>query len=156
MTTLRFIFTDNSLKMSIQKLVKSRQNDRNLRNSLVRSSPPSNLEPGTFNCSRIRCNTCPFINSKAHVQGPKGSYLVNDHFDCTAAKIICSITCTLCSKLYIVESGHKLGDHFREHLLDVKNKDSDLSKPVARYFNLRRHSHELTRKFTNQFTPRKQ
>ena len=56
----------------------------------------------------------------------------------------------------IVESGHKLGDRFREHLLDVKNKDSDLSKPVARYFNLRGHSHELTRKFTNQFTPRKQ
>ena len=38
--------------------------DRNLRNSLVRSSLPSNLEPGTFNCSRKVCNTCPFINSK--------------------------------------------------------------------------------------------
>ena len=33
----------------------------NLRNSLVRSSLPSNLEPGTFNCSRKRCNTCPFV-----------------------------------------------------------------------------------------------
>ena len=39
--------------------------DRNLRNSLVRSSLPSNLEvePGTFNCSHKVCNTCPFINS---------------------------------------------------------------------------------------------
>ena len=47
--------------------------DRNLRNSLVRSSLPSNLEPGTFNCFRKRCNTSnPFINSKTHVQGPKG------------------------------------------------------------------------------------
>ena len=43
--------------------------DRNLRNSLVRSSLPSNLEPGTFNCSRKVCNTCPFINSKTHIRG---------------------------------------------------------------------------------------
>ena len=51
-------------------------------------------------------------------------------------------TCTLCNKLYIGESGRKSGDRFREHLLDVKNKGSDLSKPVARHFNLPGHSHE--------------
>ena len=45
-------------------------------------------------------------------------------------------------KLYIGESGRKLGDRFHEHLLDVKNKGSDLSKPVARHFNLPDHSHE--------------
>ena len=49
--------------------------DRNLRNSLVRSSLHPNLhvhvELGTFNFSRKRCNTCPFINSKTHVKGPK-------------------------------------------------------------------------------------
>ena len=116
--------------------------DRNLRNSLVRSSLPSNLEPGTFNCSRKVCNTCPFINSKTHIRGPNGSYQVNDHFDCTTSNITYCITCTLCNKLYIGESGRKLGDRFREHLLDVKNKGSDLSKPVARHFNLPGHSHE--------------
>ena len=105
--------------------------DRNLRNSLVRSSVPSNLEPGTFNS-----------NSKTHIRGPNGSYQVNDHFDCTTSNIIYCITCTLCNKLYIGESGHKLGDRFREHLLDVKNKGSDLSKPVARHFNLLGHSHK--------------
>ena len=36
----------------------------------------------------------------------------------------------------------KLGDRFREHLLDVRSKGSDLSKPVARHFNLPGHSHE--------------
>ena len=77
-----------------------------------------------------------------HIQGPKGSYQVNDHFDCTASNIIYCITCTLCHKLYIGESGRKLGDRFCEHLLDVKNKGSDLSKPVARHFNLPGHSHE--------------
>ena len=62
--------------------------DRNLKNSLVRSSLPSNLESGTFNCSRKRCNTCPFINSKTLIQGPKGSYQVNDCFYCTTSNII--------------------------------------------------------------------
>ena len=109
---------------------------------LLTSSLPSNLEPGTFNCSRKVCNTCPFINSKTHIRGPNGSYQVNDHFDCTTSNIIYCITCTLCNKLYIGESGRKLGDRFREHLLDVKNKGSDLSKPVARHFNLPGHSHE--------------
>ena len=78
---------------------------RNLRNSLVRSSLPSNLEPGTFNCSRKICRTCPFINSKRHIQGPKGSYQVNDHLDCITSNIIYCITCTLCNKLYIGKSG---------------------------------------------------
>ena len=74
--------------------------DRNLRNSLVRSSLPSNLEPRTFNCSRKVCNTCPFIDSKTHIRGPNGWYQVNDHFDCTTSNIIYCITCTLCNKLY--------------------------------------------------------
>ena len=85
---------------------------------------------------------CPFINSKTHIQGPKGLYQVNNHFDCTTSNIIYCNTCTLFNKLYIGESGRKLGDRFREHLLDVKNKGSDLSKPVARHFNLPGHSHE--------------
>ena len=92
--------------------------------------------------ANVNCNTCPFINSKTHIQGPNGSYQVNDHFDCTTSNIIYCITCTLCNKLYIGESGRKLGDRFREHLLDVKNKGSDLCKPVARHFNLPGHSHE--------------
>ena len=116
--------------------------DRNLTNLLVSSSLPSNLEPGTFNYPRKVCITCPFTNSKTHIQGPKGSYQVNDHFDCTTSNIIYCITCTFCNKLYNGESGRKLGDRFRENLLDVKNKGSDLSKPVARHFNLLGHSHE--------------
>ena len=95
----------------------------------------SSLEPSASD------NTCPFINSKTHIQEPKESYQVNDHFDCTTSNIYC-ITCTLCNKLYIGESGRKLGDRFREHLLDVKNKGSDLSKPLARQINLPGHSHE--------------
>ena len=63
-------------------------------------------------------------------------------FDCTTSNTIYCTTYTLCNKLYIGESGRKLGDRFREHLLDVKNERSDLSKPVARHFNIPGHSHK--------------
>ena len=50
------------------------------------------------------------------------------------------ITCTLCKKLYIGETGSRLGDRFREHLRGVEKDDKNASKPVARHFNLPNHS----------------
>ena len=71
-------------------------------------------------------------------------YLLVSHvppsFTCTSANVIYCITCTLCNKLYIAETGRRLGDRFREHLRDVKKNDKDASKPVARHFNLPNHS----------------
>ena len=49
------------------------------------------------------------------------------------------LTCTYCKKLYIGETGRRLGDRFREHLRDVEKGDKDASKPVARHFNLPNH-----------------
>ena len=49
------------------------------------------------------------------------------------------ITCTLCKKLYIGETGRRLGDRFREQLRDVEIDDKNASKPGARYFNLPNH-----------------
>ena len=49
-------------------------------------------------------------------------------------------TFTLYKKLYIGETGRRLGDRFREHLRDVEKDDKNASKPVARHFNLPNHS----------------
>ena len=61
---------------------------------------------------------------------------ITDRFTCTSANVIYCITCTLCNKLYIGETGRRLGDRFGEHLCDVEKNDKDASKPVARHFNL--------------------
>ena len=50
------------------------------------------------------------------------------------------MTCTLCKKLYIGETGRRQGDRFREHLRDVEKDYKNASKPVARHFNLPNHS----------------
>ena len=52
------------------------------------------------------------------------------------SNVIYWITCTYCNKLYIGETGRRLGDRFREYLRDVERNDKDVSKPVARHFNL--------------------
>ena len=59
---------------------------------------------------------------------------------CTSANVIYYVTCTSGKKIYIGETGRRLGDRFREYLRDVERNDKDASKPVARHFNLPNHS----------------
>ena len=111
-------------------------------NFLVRSVFQTSDQPGTFKCARARCKTCPFIRNVEKISGPKRSIKITDHFTCTSANVIYCITCTLCKKLYIGETGRRLGDRFREHLRDVEKDDQNASKPVARHFNLPNHSNQ--------------
>ena len=74
------------------------------------------------------------------ISGPKRSITITDHFTCTSANVIYCITCTLCKKLYIGETGRRLGDRFRERLRDVEKDENNASKPIARHFSLLNHS----------------
>jgi len=116
--------------------------DKNVGNFLVKSTFKTIEKPGTFKCARSRCKTCPFVQNADKISGPKRSVKITDRFTCTSANVIYCITCTLCKKLYIGETGRRLGDRFREHLRDVEKDDKDASKPVARHFNLPNHSKE--------------
>ena len=84
--------------------------------------------------------TCPFICNVEKMSGPKRSIKITDHFICTSANAIYCITCTLCKRLCIGETGRRLGDRFRERLRDVGKDDKNASRPVARHFNLPNHS----------------
>ena len=96
--------------------------------------------PRTFKCARARCKTCSFIHNANKISGPKRSIKITNRFTCTSANVIYCITSTYCKKIYIGETGRRLGDRFREHLRDVERNDKDASKPVARHFNLPNHS----------------
>ena len=114
--------------------------DKNIGNFLVGSAFQTSNQAGTFKCARARCKTCPFICNVEKLSGPKRSIKITDHFTCTSTNVIYCITCTLCKKLYIGETGRRLGDRFREHLRDIEKDDKNASKPVARHFNLPNHS----------------
>jgi hypothetical protein len=111
---------------------------RNLRSFLVKGTLPSNNNPGTFRCSRKRCFTCPFLSSRTSITGPKSTFQIKDHFNCTSSNLVYCIQCSACNSLYIGETGRRLGDRFRDHLYDIRKKD--LTKPVSRHFNSHNHS----------------
>ena len=58
-------------------------------------------------------------------QSFRRSIKITDHFTCTSANVINCISCTLCKKVYIGETGRRLGDQFREHLRDVEKDDKN-------------------------------
>ena len=124
--------------------------DRSIGNFLVRSVFQTSEQPSTFKCARARSKTCPFICNVEKLSGPKRSIKITDHFTCTSANVIYCITCILCKKLHIGETGRRQGDRFREHLRDVEKDDKNASKPVARHFNLPNHSSKESRKTLEQ------
>ena len=85
--------------------------NKNIGNFLVRSAFQTTEQPGTFKCARARCKTCPFICNVEKLSGPKRSIKITDHFTCTSANVIYCITCTLCKKLHIGETGRRLAEN---------------------------------------------
>ena len=76
----------------------SYKRDKYIRNFLFRSAPKTDHQPGTFQCARARCKTCPFILNTDRVSGPKRSIQITDPFSCTPAIVIDCSTCTFCKK----------------------------------------------------------
>ena len=77
--------------------------------------------------------TCP--SCLAHVRDPSDrsrSLIISPVPQQTSINVISCLTCTLCKKLYIGETGRRLDD--------LEKDDQNASKPVARYFNLPNHS----------------
>ena len=114
--------------------------DKNISNFLVRRAFQTSDQPGTFKCAFERCKTCPFLRNVEKILGLKQSIKISDHFTCNSANVIYCITCTLCKKLDIGETGRRLGDRFREHLLDTEKDDKNASKLVTRNLKLPNHS----------------
>ena len=85
--------------------------DNNLRDILVKSSlqttGPTDGESGTFPCGRPRCVTC---------DTPGGQLRFEGKFTCMTSNLIDVLSCCKCAKLYIGETGRRLGDRFREHI----------------------------------------
>ena len=95
---------------------------------------------GTFRCGRTICNTCDHTNNSSEIHAPNATYTVRSSFTCTSRNVVYAICCLACGKVYIGETLRRLGDRFREHLRDIKNKSR--TSPVAQHFNSPGHSVE--------------
>ena len=107
--------------------------DRSLRDILVRSHLPTmKAHIGTKGCNRNRCNTCPYVMEINNISFPLEKFLIKDGFTCTSRNVIYAILCKRCNKIYVGETGRRLGDRFREHLYNI-NKQAQC--PVSKHFN---------------------
>lgn len=114
--------------------------DKNLRDILVRSRlpchPTQEDQPRGQPCNRPRCKTCTHISKRSTIQFPNKTWRIRSSFTCTVRNLVYVICCKRCNKLYIGETGLRLGDRFARHLNDIEN---DYDKPVAKHFHLPGH-----------------
>ena len=139
LNNFKILTTDPSTKDIFKELpVTAYKRERNLNNHLVRAShpqPPPNFTPGTYSCKRSRCNTCPYVtnDTTTSIQGPKGSFKVKAHFNCTSTNIVYGIICKKCHILYIGETKRRLADRITEHIRSIRINSTGF--PVAQHFN---------------------
>ena len=93
--------------------------DKNLRDFLVKShlnnTTASVKDRDRFPCGRSWCNTCAHTNASSTINTPGGHVTINSKFTCTSSNVVYLIKCRTCNKVYIGETGRRLGDRFREH-----------------------------------------
>ena len=118
------------------RILCSYRRDTNLRDSLVRSHlntiSVSGEDRGTFPCGRSRCNTCTHTNASPTINTPGGCITITSRYTCISRNVVYVIKCCTCNKIYIGETGRRLGDRFREHLRSTRQANTDL--PVGRHF----------------------
>ena len=93
---------------------------------------------GTFPCGRSQCNTCTHTNASPRINKPGGYITINSKYSFISYNVLYAIKCHTCNKIYIGQTGRRLADHFREHLLSTLQTNTDL--PVDRHFTSPRHA----------------
>ena len=140
---LQYLSNDVDIgKMFENNFIGSFCNEKSLSNHLVKSKLNHVHEiPGTFRFNRTICNTCQFVSCRTSIDTPFHSFSIRRSFSCVSENIVYCIFCSKCNIYYVGETGRRLGDRFREHLSDIKNK-RDAKSDVAKHFNLNSHTIE--------------
>ena len=69
---------------------------------------------------------------QAFIDTPGGCITVQSKYTCVRENVVYAIKCRTCHKVYIGETGGRLGNRFRENLRSARLTDTDL--PVGRHF----------------------
>lgn len=98
----------------------------------------SEEDRGTFPCGRSRCNTCTHTNASPTINTPGECITINSKYTCIKQNVVFVIKCRNCNKIYIGETGRRLGDSLREHLRSTRQTNTDLL--VGRHFESPSHA----------------
>ena len=81
---------------------------------------------------------CAHTNSSASLTTLGGHITGLSKYTCFSKNVVYAINCRTCNKMYIGETGRRLGDRLREHLRSTRLPDTDL--PVGCHFTSPDHS----------------
>ena len=85
-----------------------------------------------------RKTPCAHTNSSASLTTLGGHIRSLSKYTCFSKNVVYAINCRTCNKMYIEETGRRLGDRLREHLRSTRLPDTDL--PVGCHFTSPDHS----------------
>ncbi|XP_076446390.1 uncharacterized protein LOC143283884 [Babylonia areolata] len=100
---------------------------------LIQNDPP---------CGEAKCKTCAHIDASTTFVGPQGQFIPRPNYTCKSTDIVYILTCTLCHKLYVGETGRSLNERFSEHLRSMRLNYSD---PIGQHFNSPLHNYTQAR-----------
>ena len=66
------------------------------------------------------CSMGNFICSSSKIETPKFSLALTCRFTCNSASVVYIITCDLCLKSYVGQTGRRIKDRIREHIYYIK------------------------------------
>ena len=100
---------------------------------------PSGLNNGTTRCTRTTCKTCSLMpETKQFLSYTTGQlFTIHQPLNCQSTNIIYLITCNLCKKQYVGETGRSLANRTTDHISCIKTYKST---PIGLHFNLPNHA----------------
>eukprot|EP00079_Xenopus_tropicalis_P032370 XP_017946141.1 PREDICTED: uncharacterized protein LOC108645441 [Xenopus tropicalis] len=89
---------------------------------------------GCFKCGTRQCITCNYIHkTNCFISSTTlKKYQIKHFINCNTRNVIYLLTCTKCKMQYVGQTGRKLKDRIREHVLNITNINSHTT--VAKHF----------------------
>jgi len=146
--TWKTIISENKILSPLFHPISAYRIHKNLGRYLIRSTlrpiQPSTVHNTTMKvgftcCPNTRCKACNFISESSTFNSTHSNKIfhIKHKFTCKSTSIIYLITCKLCYKQYVGETGRSLSQRTTDHLSCIRLKKHT---PVALHFNLPAHS----------------
>jgi hypothetical protein len=121
-----------------KRLMVAYRRPRNLKDSLVRSDlVKKKSQNGSGPCGKNKCQTCKMMKKTDTFSSTitQKEYKIHGNFDCQSQCVIYLITCELCKKQYVGQTGTTLNNRMTGHRHDIKHQ---LDKPVSNHFSYKK------------------
>ena len=101
--------------------------------------PTLNIPYLTRQCGHSQCGTCPRMTKSCAIRSSvtKKTHPIHTRMDCSTTGVVYVITCAVCSKQYVGQTGVTLRNRVRHHL---NKMHGGCNRKIYRHFNEKNHN----------------